>query len=439
MRIRRRERRQSDCPGRSSRGRTSSPPDHRHRPKGIHRDSRVVEAAFDLGTTLVDVFASRRSASPTRPAEKASFSAAIDLGKAARRFRRGASSSPIERRPGSLTPPSGRDSRWSSSWPRARSGRTSVFRRVVNGVLKALGPVARLLDWVLDQAGVSRWTPDREAILAIRFVKDRIVPRPSIWAATKGHWFQRFWRALEIIGATILTAIAWAAAAGDAALESLGEATVRLQNSRELLLTSSRMTPSKAFAQLLRGAQARGSSPRRVDRLVGGPVDPGHHRGRRRNCLSLGQTLAGARGRGHGPHPQTRLTNLVQAPAKSAARLRDVLDAAVVQPARDAEEACYPGAQGIGAGPLECSVVCWRSQLARCGPRSRLCSRFSASSGDLDRTRRRRQGPSTQSASIRRCPDIRGLVHLRLERWFRDDAVPVTTMRIIHCPPTPAP
>ena len=59
-----------------------------------------------------------------------------------------------------------------------------VFRKMVNGVLKALGPVGDVLDWVPTQAAPAADRLYREAVLAIRYVK-KSVDEVLEWAAAK--------------------------------------------------------------------------------------------------------------------------------------------------------------------------------------------------------------------------------------------------------------
>src|SRR6478736_3573325 len=57
-----------------------------------------------------------------------------------------------------------------------------VFRKIINAVLQALGPVGDILGWLLDRGEALASALWREAVLAIRFVK-KSVTEILDWAA----------------------------------------------------------------------------------------------------------------------------------------------------------------------------------------------------------------------------------------------------------------
>ena len=62
-----------------------------------------------------------------------------------------------------------------------------VFRKIINAVLQALGPVGDILGWLLDRAEDLASALWREAVLAIRFVK-KSVSEILDWASTSSSF-----------------------------------------------------------------------------------------------------------------------------------------------------------------------------------------------------------------------------------------------------------
>ena len=61
-----------------------------------------------------------------------------------------------------------------------------MFRKIVNGVLQALGPVGDVFEWLLDRGEALASDLWREAVLAVRFVK-KSVDEILDWAADAGR------------------------------------------------------------------------------------------------------------------------------------------------------------------------------------------------------------------------------------------------------------
>jgi hypothetical protein len=132
------------------------------------------------------------------------------------------------------------------------------FRRIVNGVLQALGPVGDVLDWLLDrgeQLASALW---REAVLAIRFVK-KGVSEVLDWAATQAQdVFDRMIQLCEEAGAAVTEMIDWGIARGQDALEILGGLWDRVGNSVVYALNYIEKDFIPGLAKFVKGALAAG-------------------------------------------------------------------------------------------------------------------------------------------------------------------------------------
>ena len=94
----------------------------------------------------------------------------------------------------------------------------------------------------------------REAVLAVRFVKESVTEILD-WAATQvDAVFDRILEAIEDVGTAIYEVIEWAQAAGDFALELLGEATRRVGNSINYVLSYLEKDFIPGIAKVVRGA-----------------------------------------------------------------------------------------------------------------------------------------------------------------------------------------
>ena len=173
---------------------------------------------------------------------------------------------------------------------------------MVNGVLKALGPVGDVLDWVLTQAASAADQLYREAVLAIRYVK-KSVDEVLDWAAAKtAAVFEAIVKAIEAAGIALHRGVpvgrrrgrrrARAARRGDAAAEELDQLRAHVdRDGRDRRAPGGRQGPAQGGR--------RGRGPDRLGRHPVGPDREGGHRGaargRHHDRSSSSSTRSGTR------------------------------------------------------------------------------------------------------------------------------------------------
>ncbi|HZZ97066.1 MAG TPA: hypothetical protein VFE19_08625, partial [Jatrophihabitantaceae bacterium] len=129
-----------------------------------------------------------------------------------------------------------------------------VLRKIINGVLQALGPVGEILDWLLSRGEDLASALWHQAVLAIRFVKNS-VSEVLDWAlAQVDAVFDTILKTIESVGAKLTEAIEWAEAVGEAALEKLAQATIRVGNSIGYVLSYLEKDALPDIAAIIKGA-----------------------------------------------------------------------------------------------------------------------------------------------------------------------------------------
>jgi hypothetical protein len=131
---------------------------------------------------------------------------------------------------------------------------------MVNGILQALGSVASVFAWLLARGADLASELWRQAVLAVRFVKNAVGEILS-WALTQAKAvFETIVKAIESVGTAIAEVIDWALAAGSAALDLLGEITVRIGNSLSYVLSYIEHDVLPAIAAVIKGALRAGAA-----------------------------------------------------------------------------------------------------------------------------------------------------------------------------------
>ena len=187
--------------------------------------------------------------------------------------------------------------------PSSRAG-YFVLRKIINGVLQALGPVGDVLDWLISRGEALASALWRQAVLAIRYVK-KSVTEILDWALTQADGvFDRILLAIEEVGTALADVIEWAKVTGEAALEALGEATVRVGNSISYILTYLEKDVLPAIRDVIHGALRAGLA-------VANFIELGSRQGARDNGRGRDRPPRGGCGdrpdpRGHDPAPAER-------------------------------------------------------------------------------------------------------------------------------------
>ena len=152
-----------------------------------------------------------------------------------------------------------------------------VFRKIVNAVLQALGPVGDVLGWLLDRGEALASALWREAVLAIRFVKKSVTEMLDWAAAQTQAAFDRIIELCEDVGAAVTEVIDWAIARGDDVLEVLGGLWERVGNSIDYALNYLETDFIPGIAKFVKGALGAGYRTGQAHR-VGGRARPSRSR-----------------------------------------------------------------------------------------------------------------------------------------------------------------
>jgi hypothetical protein len=308
-----------------------------------------------------------------------------------------------------------------------------VFRKMVNGILKALGPVGDVLDWVITQAANVVDRLYREAVLAINFVK-KSVDEVLEWAAAKSvAAFEAVVKAIEAAGLLLRDVIRWAAAAGDKALELLGEVTQRLKNSISYVLTWVATDAIDGLRAVVRGLLKAGAA---IADLIGWAVERSIQAVKEvaLELLAAGATIASLV-TDTLLHPQHALDNLVRALREMGKTVGEIVNSAFVQPARDAKKRVIQALKDAGEGLL--TVL---EGLIEAGVGA-LDTAIAIALEVFGVFRKLRPDEVTEAKLVYKKSPPLGEVQIfegsfisGMSDWFRDNAVAVTTMRIIHLP-----
>ncbi|SDL24940.1 hypothetical protein [Kriegella aquimaris] len=106
-----------------------------------------------------------------------------------------------------------------------------VMRRFVNGIIKNLGPISDIFNFVLDQAENATSALWRSTLLAVRYAKGRLMSALD-WVATQSQMaLEGMLRAWESIGEALSTFYEWANTTGTLIWEKIGIATAAIGNS----------------------------------------------------------------------------------------------------------------------------------------------------------------------------------------------------------------
>ncbi|MBK9369678.1 MAG: hypothetical protein IPN01_25835 [Deltaproteobacteria bacterium] len=305
----------------------------------------LVQAAFSIGKTLLGVL--QDVASIAFKLLKETIKAAVELGKSVAEF----ASSMVE-----CTYRGRRAPHRRGAWRWARRSPTCwrpwspkgyfVLRKLVNGVLQALGPVGDIFEWLIDRGEALASTLWREATLAIRYVKKNLTDVFD-WALAKGQAFvNRMVEIAEDIGSALTEVYDWAVAAGTTALERVGEATVRLGNSIGYALDWLSQDAIPAIGKFVKGALDAGGALTEfvawaakrtvtiVTEVVLGALEAGYTLG-----VLISETMK---------HPDQALENLLRAFDALGKTLEDLFQAAIVETGEQFLQEVVKTAKAIG-------------------------------------------------------------------------------------------
>ena len=221
-----------------------------------------------------------------------------------------------------------------------------VFRKMVNGILQALGPVGDIFEWLIargEHLGSTLW---RETVLAINYVKKSITEIMD-WAMSKTKAiFDTILRCVEDIGVRISDVVEWAQSVGDTALQYLGEATIRVGNSIAYILNYLEKDFVPGIAAILQGALNAGyaistvigwmatRSIEIVHEVVKGALDAGVTL-----ATLISETIK---------HPSTVLENLLKAASELGKTMADVFQAVINETGQKFLDEVVPALVEIG-------------------------------------------------------------------------------------------
>jgi phage-related protein len=304
---------------------------------------------------------------------------------------------------------------------------------MVNGILKSLGPVGDVLDWVLTQAASAADRLYREAVLAIRYVK-KSIDEVLEWAAAKtAAVFEGIVKAIEAAGIALTEVFRWAAAAGDAALELLGEVTQRLKNSISYVLTWIATDAIDGLRAVVKGLLKAGAA---VADLIGWAVTRAVQIVKEvvTELLAAGVTIAQLVSDTI-RHPQHALDNLAKAMRELGKTVGEIVDSAFIQPTRDAQKKVIQALKNIGEGLLDVLKGLAEAVVGAIDVALGVILEVFGVFRKL-RTEEKDDAKLVYKATVP-LNDVQifeGSFVSGMSDWFRDEAVAVTTMRIIHLP-----
>lgn len=208
-----------------------------------------------------------------------------------------------------------------------------ALRKIVNGVLKALGPVGEILDWVLSQAENATGALWHQALDAIRYAGGKLTSALD-WALAKGQQaLEAVIRAWESVDEALEDVYTWvkkqAQTVGDAIWETIGSITVKLENSISYVLLYLQKDFVPGIRRFVKGALDAGLAigefvaflaerPLKVCvEIVGALLESG---------VTLGQLLIETV-----QHPDQALANLLRAAQAVGKTLKDIYHAAIVE------------------------------------------------------------------------------------------------------------
>lgn len=106
-----------------------------------------------------------------------------------------------------------------------------VFRRFINGIIRNLGPIGDVLDFILTQVENATSELWRRTLQTLRYAKASLLEVLDWMAKQTDMVFEAIVRAWEEIGEDLITLYEWALTAGAAVWKVIGEVTVTIGNS----------------------------------------------------------------------------------------------------------------------------------------------------------------------------------------------------------------
>ena len=106
-----------------------------------------------------------------------------------------------------------------------------VMRRFINGIIRNLGPLGEVLDFILTQAENATSALWRQTLLALRYAKANLLEALDWMAERTSMAFEAILIAWESIGEDLIAIYEWALQAGAEVWRLLGEVTVTIGNS----------------------------------------------------------------------------------------------------------------------------------------------------------------------------------------------------------------
>jgi hypothetical protein len=106
-----------------------------------------------------------------------------------------------------------------------------VLRRFINGIIRNLGPLGEVLDFILTQVENATSELWRSALLALRYAKANLLGALDWMAEKTAMAFEAILVAWESIGENLIRVYEWALASGSEVWRLIGEATATIGNS----------------------------------------------------------------------------------------------------------------------------------------------------------------------------------------------------------------
>ena len=204
-----------------------------------------------------------------------------------------------------------------------------TLRKMVNGILKALGPVGEVLDWALSQAESAVSEIWHRTLAAIRYAGGALTDALD-WAAARGRdALEAVVRAWEDIGEALEEVLHWAKEAGETAWEALGTVWTKIENSVSYVLLFLERDFIPGIARFVKGALETGAAIADLAVFIATrPLVVGAEIAKALLAFgaTIGQLLVEL-----ATHPDRAMDSLMRALDSAGATLRDLYRAAIVE------------------------------------------------------------------------------------------------------------